>query len=1735
MLLFTDICGSTALKARHGAVAYKAAAKLHNTLFERLAAEEQLTLVKNTGDGYFARTTSIAAAVRFALILQYHLGTMQWPSFPLATRVGIHAGEVADITTLGQADVLAPAADLVARVMSLAVGGQILLTRGPFDEARHFVRAHPDVARDVSLTWLAHGPYLFKGYEEPVEIFEVGLTGHAPLVAPPDGEKAKRAVRPGDEQTLGWRPAEGQEIPSRPGWRLGEQLGVGGFGEVWVGEHVKFHQRRAFKFCFDDERLRALKREVTLVRLLRTALGDRDDIVRFHELKLDEPPFYLESDLAPHGNLLQWAEKQGGLDKIPVALRISLVANTAAALAAAHSIGVLHKDIKPTNILIFDAPDGTIRPRLADFGIGTLTDLSILAQQGITGAGFTRMTIQHSTGTPTYSPPEYLAGRPFTIQGDIYGLGVLLYQLVTGKPTEPLAPGWERDIADPLLREDIAMCVDGDPGRRFPSAADLAERLMRLDERRAEAEQEKARISALERRAYLRGVARTAAAALAVITLVVTLAAYAFHQARVARESRGRAELSALAESQARGKSDETLTKMQLQRAEELFSADDASGGLTYLAAVLRRHPEDRITGARLLSALRDRSYARPLLKPFQHNGSVLGLAWSPDGKRLVTVTMDRICVWDTATGQLVVAPIAAEPAAALRGVSFSKDGRRFVAVGADSQVFDSETGRPVSAPLVHKGRGTGGGIPYALFFPDGKHILTATHSKEIKVWEVETGSQIAELKIDSFPESLAVHPDGVRVAVSTSNRSVILWDSAAQRVEHDWPRMENGPGGTDPQLIFSPDGTRLFEKERDLIVGYDLNTNERLPWDIQPPKYLLSFDLSPDSCTFAVVTGKHAVRFFSAKTGQYLSDEWQHSRYVDNVQYGANGTRILSMTDQTVQVRTAISGIPVCATLRVDSNIRCARLSDDGLRLAVGTEAGEVKLWEISASESKPLLFGPARSHPPFVLNSDESRIVTSGGSQAMVWDFKTGRPVGIIEHGESFWSLNFQPGGNTFLTGGATQTLVRTWDCNTGKTTKPDFNGHIGGGGLDFSPDGKLFMVGTRVWNFATGKPVTKSLGGRIDTNSSAHHNSPKITLDGKRVVMVEGQDHVFAVKIFDIASDQLAVLGAGYDTPVNSMTLAANARIFAAGSTDGQLRVWRTEDASPVTPWFRHEAAVSSISFSPDGSLLATSSLDQTARVWAIPSGKPVCEPIQHAQPVLWAEFCPDGRRVATYSQDGSVRVWDALTGRALTDHLPVHVQSHTKLGWTRDGTHLIGNGVGLVHSWEVPHPTVEPPHWLADWAEAVAGQRLDAQGKIERISDDEAANVATMIAGLPGDDLYARTAKWFYANPSERPISPDSKITQAEYTKLLAESESSRAAKAALHIAPGNSRAWARYVELVISSDSISLLIPELEFFLSRAEMLDPREPWVWRARGALLNLLGDSEKALAAMRQSAELDPNDWRTQRLLAFLLAKHGESAQAIDAASRALANMESSGYDVGRRRGLVSLRLDMFRKLGRVEEAAPDNIELHGIAARDPKATGKQIDLSAYYVLGLGEDARGVTSQEQPFIDLPHGLQTMQGVTFDIRGMVQLKHEDFRQDLPSGVQNIRIGEACRSLQFLHSCLSIPNTHAALVANYLITYDDGTTETAPVRAGMEIGNIYRSDGKSPRPPLVLGWMGETADSRRRGEKEKKPITVCLYKMTWQNPHPEKPVRSVDFVSTDPEHAAPVLFAVTAE
>ena len=390
------------------------------------------------------------------------------------------------------------------------------------------------------------------------------------LSPPTSSEKAQRVAGEG-ESVLGWRPAVGQVVPNTK-WVLEQRLGEGGFGEVWLGRHQTMKERRVFKFCFRADRVRSLKQEMTLFRLIKEQIGDHPNIVRLLEVYFDHPPYYVEMDYVEGQDLRTWCEAEGGAARVPLEVKLEIVAQIADALQAAHDAGVIHRDVKPGNILVSgeaalecgrplplsapkaqpgaNTPDqpGAIQSgrallhsktqaKLTDFGIGQV--VSEEALRGVTKAGFTQTLLSSSssqTGTQLYMAPELLAGKPASTRSDIYSLGVVLYQLLVGDLTRPVATDWANDIPDPLLREDLRHCFAGNPQDRFAAAGLLAKNLRALPQRQAALAAQQAELAARERAAYRRGMMRTAGVAAAILAVVVSLALVALNQSRHARQ-----------------------------------------------------------------------------------------------------------------------------------------------------------------------------------------------------------------------------------------------------------------------------------------------------------------------------------------------------------------------------------------------------------------------------------------------------------------------------------------------------------------------------------------------------------------------------------------------------------------------------------------------------------------------------------------------------------------------------------------------------------------------------------------------------------------------------------------------------------------------------------------------------------------------------------------------------------------------------------------------------------------------------------------------------------------------------------------------------------------------------------------------------------------------------------------------------------------------------------------------
>ncbi|NBB14496.1 protein kinase [Caulobacter sp. SLTY] len=330
--------------------------------------------------------------------------------------------------------------------------------------------------------------------------------------------------------------SSGDGVPGRAQWVLDRPLGDTGADDVWLARHGKTGEPRVFKFADAPDRLRALKREAALSRVLFAGLGPKAPLPALLEWNFNASPYFLEYAYGGR-DLLAWAADAGGLAAIPLDRRLAVAADLCRAVADVHGLGVLHKDLKPANILIGDDE----RVRLADFGSGRLLDDAVLESFRITDPGSLDSDLgkdEPRSGTRAYRAPELTGDAAPTIKSDIYALGLILCQLAAGDFDKTLAPGWEAAVADPLLAEDIRLAAEGDAARRLGSAGELADRIARLDERRAAAETAAAQAAFLaqqtrlaEQRRQRRPWVRAAAASLAIgLVASTSLAIYAWVQ-----------------------------------------------------------------------------------------------------------------------------------------------------------------------------------------------------------------------------------------------------------------------------------------------------------------------------------------------------------------------------------------------------------------------------------------------------------------------------------------------------------------------------------------------------------------------------------------------------------------------------------------------------------------------------------------------------------------------------------------------------------------------------------------------------------------------------------------------------------------------------------------------------------------------------------------------------------------------------------------------------------------------------------------------------------------------------------------------------------------------------------------------------------------------------------------------------------------------------------------------------
>lgn len=1313
-LVFTDLVGSTALKTEMGDHAVSDLIARHRAHIERLTAQLDGRVIDWAGDGCFLTFETSSAAVLFGLKLQQaHSAESDLPG----VRIGVHIGEVTETPLPGQPAprVEGLAVDLSARIGSLAVPTQVLMSSAVFNSVRQRLRGD-DLGAPI--VWLAHGAYELKGFDDPLEICEAGIEGVSPLAPPSGSEKAHRSVTPTEEETLGWRPAVGLNVPRREHWILEDSIGEGGYGEVWLAIHEKTKAKRVFKFCYEPERVRGLKREVVLFRLLKESLGHREDIAQILDWEFERAPYFLESEYTEGGDLRDWSAGHGGLDKIPLKTRLEIVAQVAVALGAAHSVGVLHKDIKPANVLISEVA-GKDKPRasLTDFGIGLIVDPGALAAQGITAAGLTQTLVSSSSsdsgagaGTRLYMAPEIIEGKSATTLSDIYSLGVVLYQMATGDLTHAIAPGWERDIEDELLREDIGLCIDGDPDRRIKSADELAERLRGLDDRREALRKQRA---ARRRRRML-----TASTIVGPIVTALILA-FAFQQTRLVGEANRQREAAEAASEQAR----ESAAAAEAARLEAEQQRNEA--------VALRAEAErgQYVANTRLAATMLDAGNipsAQAVLKntPAAYRdwewGYLVNRAWPPADKQLTGIPVappgaTSADLWRGASSRLVTTLVG--HAGQVQDVVFHPDGQRVITNSKDGtvRVWDIASGKelrqivvpPTSAPLT------------VVIDPAGRWLWMPNGIRSLGLWDIDTGELIREFHGHTDgTAALRFSSDGRLAASASLDRTYAVWDvSTGERLDTLTVPLAQATE-FNPDAVFLPDSTRLIVAMPDnRIVEWDYGSGEVVRTVQGPrPKEFSAGRIRPDGravASFAASLGGQVI--WGTETGDEIaSGSYGLTNFINPIMWAPDGLALLYRGAEVAYVMPVDGSAATGKAIRVaaSSGFYPGAFSPSGILTAMPDADGPVRIFAPAERAASPEDTVQAHSDIAYTGRfSNDGTLLATGSFDGTVRIMNADTLETIRDfqaHNGEITTLTFSLDDRYLYTFGHDD-FTRLWDVETGvklfetKGNLPStFAGGVRGGsvrvsshllgGLGIAPDmtrvvhpsgpgeltvkkipsGEIDFVARydQEWsyknefspdgNFLLNLPYQETFLTLFDGHTGeivgelrghrAQIVDRRFSPDGSRILTasVDG-----TVRVWDgrtgAALLTIEVGGAGTFTA----GFSPDGALIAAVTPDGRGAIYNADTGEEVAKLSGHGELVSGVSFSPDGQRLLTSCMDNVTRVWNL-QGDILAElQLGEGELLYYTSWSPDGRSIVTTSSSGKVRVWRAVDWTAFTD--------------------------------------------------------------------------------------------------------------------------------------------------------------------------------------------------------------------------------------------------------------------------------------------------------------------------------------------------------------------------------------------------------------------------------------------------------------------------------------------------
>jgi WD40 repeat protein/tRNA A-37 threonylcarbamoyl transferase component Bud32 len=976
-------------------------------------------------------------------------------------------------------------------------------------------------------------------------------------------------------------------LPTIPGYEILGELGRGGMGVVYRARQVRLSRAVALKMILAGQHAGAEAAARFLAEAEAVAKLQHPNIVQIFHVDEHSGFPYFEMEFVGGGSL---AARLDGTPR-PPREAARLVETLARAMAEAHRLGVVHRDLKPGNILL--TPEGV--PKVADFGLAKLLNVE---------SGLTRTDAV--LGSPSYMAPEQAEGKTKGIgpAADIYSLGAILYELLTGRPpfrgatvletlhqvktAEPvppsrLVPGLPRDAETVALK-----CLQKDPAKRYESATALAEELRRYQA----GEPIVARPVGSPERAWrwckrnpaLAALAGAVATLLVAVALGATLSAVRFRS--LSRELESNLYFSDIALAH------RELSADNLRRAQELLN--DCPQGLrqwewSYLNRLCRVEPVIfRATagvhsvafspdGGQIATASEDGTVKVLDARTGQvvqtlpgHPPSAFSVAFSSDGRHLASAGKDRkIRLWDLATSQEVFCRDgqAGEFVGVAYSVAFSPKGQQLV---AGSEVGGAIVWDAADGSEVRRFAGDEKAAECVAFSPDGRFVATGSWEGVLRIWDARTGQPLRAVRgHDIRISAVAFHPDGRWLATASFDRTVKVWDATTGELL----RTLRGHDGLVSGLAFSRDG-RLASSggEEKTIKIWDPLTGREILTLRGHTDMCNSVAFSPDGQRLVSASSDRTIRIWDATplTGNEGSEflTLKHDDEVWCVAFSPDGSLASAGRDDTVRVWDAQTGAPLRIYTYPGKFLHVV-FSPDGRQLAAASvstdRSGIVRVWDVATSREAVPPIREKSMHFSVAFDPTGRYLIREGPEHTVeVRDAKNGEKLGIVgRHVHSIWGTKFSPDGRRLATASNDGTvLVWAWDpARLGEMQQPELPplpvGVLGfGDRVAFSPDGLSLATG--------------------------------------------GEEH--SIKVWDAKTGKAQQTLVGHTGDVFAVAFDRQGRWLASAGEDTTVRLWDTTSS----PWRLrhtlrgHTGLVTSLAFSPDGGRLASGSRDRTVKV-------------------------------------------------------------------------------------------------------------------------------------------------------------------------------------------------------------------------------------------------------------------------------------------------------------------------------------------------------------------------------------------------------------------------------------------------------------------------------------------------------------------------------------------------------